>query len=154
MGACGPVGKVLVSRSEGLGFDSHHWSCVEVPSKLLIPWCLCPPICDWYLVERQFGELWIALAPENALKSPQQRWYCIRESSNTRGVNCEVCWTQGISDYNIHILHFINQTYQFLSKITCVWKREGGGVLKEHVCDMEDARVHHTLILINNSITM
>ena len=37
------------------------------------------------------GELQMALAAENALNFPQRRWYCIRESSNTRGVNCEVC---------------------------------------------------------------
>ena len=40
------------------------------------------------------GELWMAIAAENALNSPQRRWDHTRESSNTRGVNCEVCWTR------------------------------------------------------------
>ena len=29
----------------------------------------------------------------NALNYSQRRWDCIRESSNTRGINCKVCWT-------------------------------------------------------------
>ena len=40
------------------------------------------------------GELWMAIAAENALNSPQRRWDRTRESSNTGGVNCEVCWTR------------------------------------------------------------
>ena len=32
-------------------------------------------------------------AAENVLNSPQRRWDHVRESSNTRGVNCKVCWT-------------------------------------------------------------
>ena len=35
------VDKALDSRSKGLGFDSHCWSCVEVSGKVLIPHCLC-----------------------------------------------------------------------------------------------------------------
>ena len=95
MGACGQVDRVLDSISEGLGFDSHCWSCVEVSGKLLIPYCLCPPSSNGYLVESKIGKLWVALAAENALNSPQRRWDCIRESSNTRGVDCKVCWTHG-----------------------------------------------------------
>ena len=41
--ACGQMDRALNLRSEGLGFDSHRWSCVEVLGKLLIPHCLCPP---------------------------------------------------------------------------------------------------------------
>ena len=78
-----------------LGFDSHCWSCVEVLGKLLIPYCLCPPSNNGYLMEQKIVKLWMALAAENALNSPQRRWNRIRESSNTRGVNCEVCWTHG-----------------------------------------------------------
>ena len=48
----GLVDRVLDSRSAGLGFDSHCWSsCVEVSGKLLIPYYLCPPSSDGYLVE-------------------------------------------------------------------------------------------------------
>ena len=36
-------------------------------------------------------ELWMVLAAESALSSPQRRWDHIRKSSNTRGVNCKVC---------------------------------------------------------------
>ena len=36
-------------RSEGLGFDSHCWSCVEVSGKLRIPCCFCPPSSNGYL---------------------------------------------------------------------------------------------------------
>ena len=53
MGACGLVGKVLDSRSEGLGFDSQCWSCVEASGKLILHsasvhpavmgiWCIDP----------------------------------------------------------------------------------------------------------------
>ena len=34
MGVCGQVDGALDSRSEGLGFDSQCWSCVEVSCKL------------------------------------------------------------------------------------------------------------------------
>ena len=44
---------VLDSRSKALGFDSHSCTCVEVLSKLLIPYCLCLPSSDGYLVERE-----------------------------------------------------------------------------------------------------
>ena len=38
------------------------------------------------------------------LNSPQRRWDCIRKSSNTRGVNCKVCWTQwGFQTINRHV---------------------------------------------------
>ena len=53
MGACGLVDRALDSRSEGLGFDSHCWSCVEVSGKLFIPYCLWSPSSDGYLVERK-----------------------------------------------------------------------------------------------------
>ena len=53
MGVCGGVDKALDLRSEGLGFDSHCWTYIEVPGKLLSPYCLCPPSSDGYLVERK-----------------------------------------------------------------------------------------------------
>ena len=52
-GACVPVDRVLDSRSECLGLDSHCWSCVEVSGKLLIPYCLCQTSNDGYLVKRK-----------------------------------------------------------------------------------------------------
>ena len=51
MGACSLVNRVLNSKSKGLGFDSHCWSCVSVSCKRLISYCLCPPITDGYLVD-------------------------------------------------------------------------------------------------------
>ena len=51
METCGLVDKTLDSRSKGLGFDSHYWPCVELVGKLLIPFCLCLPSSDGYLVE-------------------------------------------------------------------------------------------------------
>ena len=50
--ACGKVDRALDSRSEGLGFDSHYWPCVEVVGKLHIPYCLGPPSRNGYLVDR------------------------------------------------------------------------------------------------------
>ena len=50
MGACGQVDRALDSRLEGLVFDSHCWSRVEVSGKLIL-YCLCPPSSDWYLAE-------------------------------------------------------------------------------------------------------
>ena len=51
-GACDPVDRALHSRSEGLGFDSQCWLCVEVSGKLHIPHCLGQPSRNWYLVHR------------------------------------------------------------------------------------------------------
>ena len=53
------------------------------------------PSSNVFLVERKIGNLWMALAAQNALNSPQRRCDYIRQSSNTRGVNCKVCWTSG-----------------------------------------------------------
>ena len=39
-------------RSKGQGFDSHHWSCVEVSDILLITHCFCLPNNDGYLVDK------------------------------------------------------------------------------------------------------
>ena len=44
--------RVLDSRSEGLGFDSQCWPCVEVSGKLRILHCLSPPSHNGYLVHR------------------------------------------------------------------------------------------------------
>ena len=64
------------------------------------------PTQQWWVPGgMKIGELWMALAVENALNSPQRRCDRIRESSNTRGVNCEVCWTHGLSDYKHTHLH-------------------------------------------------
>ena len=52
MGACGLVDRALDSRSEGLGFDSQCWPCVEVLGKLRIRHCLVPPSRNGYLVHR------------------------------------------------------------------------------------------------------
>ena len=50
MGACGPVDRALDSRSDGLGFNSWCWPCVEVSGKLRLPHCFGPPSCNGYLV--------------------------------------------------------------------------------------------------------
>ena len=52
VGACGQVDRALDSRSQGLGFDSQCWPCVEVSGKLCIPHCLGPPSRNGYLVHR------------------------------------------------------------------------------------------------------
>ena len=46
------VDRTLDSRSEGLGFDSQCWSCVEVVGKLRISCCLGSPPRNGYLVHR------------------------------------------------------------------------------------------------------
>ena len=50
--ACGLVDRVIDSRSEGLGFDSQCWPCVEVSGKLRMPHCLGPPSRNGCLVHR------------------------------------------------------------------------------------------------------
>ena len=50
--ACGQVDRSLDSRSEGLGFDSQCWPCVEMSSKVCIPHCLGPPSRNEYQVHR------------------------------------------------------------------------------------------------------
>ena len=52
MGACGQVDRALSSRSEGLGFDSQCWPCVEVLGKFRIPHCLSSPSHNGYLVHK------------------------------------------------------------------------------------------------------
>ena len=48
--ACGQVDRALDSIiSEGLGFDSQCWPCVEVSGKLCIPRCLGPPSHNGYM---------------------------------------------------------------------------------------------------------
>ena len=96
--------------------DSHCWSGVEVSAKFLIPYCLCPPSSDGYLVEQKIAKLWmvLVLAAENALNSPQRRWDSIRGSSNTKGVNCKVSWTHW--DIRLY-LHF--QSFLMLHLLPC-----------------------------------
>ena len=48
----------------------------------------------------------MALAAENVLNSPQRRWDCIRESSNTKGVIVKSAELNGIPDYKHAHLHF------------------------------------------------
>ena len=69
-----------LSKQAGVMFGDHIWSCLEMEN----------------------GELWISLASKNVLNSPQRRWDCVRESSNARGVNCEVCWTRWDQTITIH----------------------------------------------------
>ena len=49
----------------------------------------------------------MALAAETALNSPQRRWDCIREGSNTRGVNCTLLNSRGYQTINIYIYVYI-----------------------------------------------
>ena len=51
---CSYVYRALDSKSEGLGFDSQCWSCVEVFSKLHIPHCL-RPLCHGSIVAGCIG---------------------------------------------------------------------------------------------------
>ena len=75
-------------------------------AKPLIPYRLCPPSNDRYLVEWKLEKLWTALAIENALNSPQRRWDRIRENSNTRGVNCSLLNSRGFQTINLYIYLF------------------------------------------------
>ena len=90
IGICGQVDMPLDSISQCLGFDSYCWSCVEVLGKLLIPYCLCPPSSDGYLVEwesyimtgyscSRMCKCWILPRGDETVK---------RVCSDTRGVNC------------------------------------------------------------------
>ena len=52
------------------------------------------------------------------LNFPQRRWDCIRKSSNTRGVNCKVCWTQwGFQTINRHVY-----VYVYVTDITNIYE--------------------------------
>ena len=48
----GQVNGALDTRSEGLWFDSHCWSCVEVSGKLCTLHCLGSPSHNGYLMHR------------------------------------------------------------------------------------------------------
>ena len=52
VGTCGYVDMALDTRSEGLGFDSQCWPCVEVPGKLRVPHCFDPRSHNSYLMHR------------------------------------------------------------------------------------------------------
>ena len=51
--ACDSMGRASDSKSQGLGFDSHCWSYVQVVSKLLIPCHLLLPSNTRYLVDEK-----------------------------------------------------------------------------------------------------
>ena len=53
MVAYGLADRALDSRSKGLGFAFHCWSCVEVLGKLVIPYSLCLTSSDEYLDGQQ-----------------------------------------------------------------------------------------------------
>ena len=60
----------------------------------------------WWVPGRtRIGELWMTLAAENVCWILPRGDEIVWESSNTRGVNCEVCWAHGISDYKHTHLH-------------------------------------------------
>ena len=71
------------------------------------------PTAMGYLVERRLEKVSTALAVENGLNSPQRSSDCIRESYNTRGVNCKVCWTHawGFQTINLYIHIYIYPTF-------------------------------------------
>ena len=60
MEVCGLVNRMLDSRSKGLGFDSHCWSCVEVSGEIFIPYCLCLASSGEYLVDGNC--IWVSQA--------------------------------------------------------------------------------------------
>ena len=67
-------------RSEGLRFDSHCWSCVEASGKLLIPYCLCPPSSNGYLVERKKWKIVNGISCRKCAGfSPEEMRPCKRE---------------------------------------------------------------------------
>ena len=111
-----PSGWALDPRSKGLVFDSHCWSCVEVSGKLLIPYCLCPLSSDGYLVERKFGKLWMTLAAENVLNSPQRRWDRMRESAELTGIS-------DCKHLHLHLLHLIDLGRDLKRVFVYHWKR-------------------------------
>ena len=47
VGACGQVDRALDSRSEGLGFNSQSYCCVEVLGRLRIPYNMMSLIHSW-----------------------------------------------------------------------------------------------------------
>ena len=79
---------------------------------------------------------WLAIAAAkcaNAEFSPdKRRWDCKRVCSNTRGVNCTVCWSYGdIWTINMYIyIFFILFTFYFYLRVLllmttgCIYQRE------------------------------
>ena len=53
----------------------------------------------------------MTLAAENALNSPQRRGDCVRESSNTRGINCEYAELKGYQTVIVHSFILFDLVY-------------------------------------------
>ena len=105
MGTCGPVDRVLDSKSEGLGFDSHCWSCVVVSYKLLIPHCLCPT-SDGYLVEHKLENVNGISYRKCAEFSPEEIRPYMRKFQH-KGCNLwSLLNSHGYQTINIHIYIF------------------------------------------------
>ena len=109
-----------MTLEEGVVDKGRNKKCKRgVGRKPLVPYRLCPPSSDGYLVEWKLEKLWMALAAENALNSPQRTWDRIRESSNTRGVNCKVCWTHGwFQTINLYIYSTLYLHLKVTHKLT------------------------------------
>ena len=82
-----PGVKDIDSRSKGLEFDSHCWSCVEVLVKLLISYRLCQTSRDGYLVEWKKKSYIVKIGYScsknvQMMNSPQRRqdWKCVFQS--------------------------------------------------------------------------
>ena len=119
LGACGPVDRVLDSRSEGLELDSHCWSCVEVSGKPLIPYRHCPPSSDGYLVDKN----WKIVNGINCRKYaefPPEEMRLYKREFQYQGCNL---WSMLNSRYptiNIHIYIYI---YLYQHHTWHTWQR-------------------------------
>ena len=110
---CGPVDRVLDSRSKGLGFDSQCWPCVEVLGKLRIPHCLGPPSRNGYLVHRS-----------------KARWCC--PPCQGKG---KVCWTSIVIylfTFNINGIIYWNHALVNNHQSGVLWSQMVSG--REHLC--------------------
>ena len=79
------------SKSKGLEYDSHCWSCVKVLGKLLIPFCLCLPSSDGYLMEQESLAIAAAKCANDEFSQEEMRQYkYVPISRLVTGVNCTI----------------------------------------------------------------
>ena len=104
MGSCGQVDRALDSRTEGLGFDSHCWSCVEVLGTLLIPYCLNPPNNE-YLVEQKNWKIVNGISCRKCAEFSSEEMKPYKREFQYQGCKLQKsAELTGISDYkNLHL---------------------------------------------------
>ena len=109
VGAYGRVDGLLDLRSKNLGFNPQSDVCRRQTS-CSVSISVHPAVMGTWWNKTHW--IVIAVSGWKLLISPKRRWDCTRVSSNSRGVNCAVHRTGGISDYkHIQIVLYLKLSF-------------------------------------------